>query len=66
MDEDKESSARNAHKYLTWDFFIDDNDKHCLEIQNEKVLSVKMWLKDEFDLLAAYAEKHYKILVKKQ
>lgn len=57
MDEDKESSTQNAHKYLTWDFFIDDDDKHCLEIHNEKVLSMKMWLKDEFALLVECAEK---------
>ncbi len=52
LDEDDETT-RKAKKYLTWDFFTDD--KHYLEIQNEKVLSVKMWLKDEFDKLVKHA-----------
>lgn len=39
LDEDNETT-RNGKKYLTWDFFTDG--KHCLEIQDEKVLSVKM------------------------
>ena len=64
MDEDNETT-QEANKYLTWDFFIDD-DKHCLEIQGEKVLSVKMWLKNEFDHLIDYAKDRFGILVKEQ
>jgi hypothetical protein len=65
MDEDDKSTIE-ANKYLTWDFFVDNEDKHCLVIQNEKVLSVKMWLKNEFDHLIDYAKEQYGILVKEQ
>lgn len=64
MDENNEKTQK-ANKYLTWDFFIDD-DKSCLEIQGEKVLSIKMWLKDEFDHLIDYAKDQFGILVKEQ
>ena len=63
LDEDNEMT-QIAKKYLTWDFFIDD--KHCLEIQNEKVLSVKMWLKNEFDHLIDYAKNQFGIIVEEQ
>lgn len=63
LDED-DRVTREGKKYLTWDFFTDG--RHCLEIQNEKVLSVKMWLKEEFDELLDYAKKHYGIIVKEQ
>ena len=46
---------KECNKYLTWDFFIDDDDKHCLKIQGEDVLSIKMWLKEEFDELVKHA-----------
>ncbi len=69
MDENKDATIK-ANKYLTWDFFIDENkhclDKRCLEIQGEKVLSMKMWLKEEFDRLIDYAKSQYGILVKEQ
>lgn len=65
MDEDDEITIA-ANKYLTWDFFFDNDDCHCLVIQNEKVLSVKMWSKDEFDHLIDYAKDNYGILVKEQ
>lgn len=64
MDEDNDGTKK-ANKYLTWDFFIDD-DKRSLEIQGEKVLSIKMWLKDEFDRLIDYAKDRFGILVKEQ
>ena len=64
MDEDNETTQK-ANKYLTWDFFLDD-DKRCLEIQSEKVLSMKMWLKNEFDHLIDYAKDQFGILVKEQ
>ena len=64
MDEDSEKT-KGANKYLTWDFFIDD-DKRSLEIQGEKVLSIKMWLKDEFDHLIDYAKDRFGILAKGQ
>ena len=64
LDEDNETTQK-ANKYLTWDFFIDD-DKRCLMIQDEKVLSMKMWLKDEFDRLIDYAKDRFGILVKEQ
>lgn len=60
LDEDSETTKK-AKKYLTWDFFNDN--KHCLEIQNEKVLNVKMWLKDEFDHLIDYAKNKNGIMV---
>lgn len=63
LDEDKETT-RKAKKYLTWDFFTDD--KHCLEIQKEKILSVKMWLKGDFDHLIDYAKNKYGIIVEEQ
>lgn len=65
MDEDDKSTIE-ANKYLTWDFFVDNDDSHCLVIQNEKVLCVKMWLKNEFDHLIDYAKEQYGILVKEQ
>lgn len=63
LDEDNDTTKRGK-KYLTWDFFTDG--KHCLEIQDEKVLSVKMWLKDEFDFLVDYAKNEFGILAKEQ
>lgn len=63
LDEDDETT-KTAKKYLQWDFFTDD--KHCLEIQGEKVLSIKMWLKDEFDHLIDYAKDRFCILAKEQ
>ena len=63
LDEDNETT-QNAKKYLTWDFFTDG--KHYLEIQNEKVLSVKMWLKEEFDKLLDYAREKYGIVTKEK
>lgn len=63
LDEDNEATKK-AKKYLTWDFFTDG--KHCLEIQKEKILSVKMWLKGEFDYLIDYAKNKYGIIVEEQ
>ena len=69
LDETKDDTIK-ANKYLTWDFFIDENKhclaKRCLEIQGEKVLSMKMWLKDEFDRLVDYAKDKFGILAKEQ
>jgi hypothetical protein len=69
LDETKDATIKE-NKYLTWDFFIDENkhclDKRCLEIQGEKVLSMKMWLKNEFDRLIDYAKDRFGILVKEQ
>ena len=47
---------KEGNKYLTWDFFIDNDKKHCLTIQSEEVLSIKMWLKEEFDELVKHAK----------
>lgn len=63
LDEDNEITKK-AKKYLQWDFFTDG--KYCLEIQGEKVLSVKMWLKYEFDHLVDYAKDRFGILAKVQ
>ena len=63
LDEYNETTQK-AKKYLQWDFFTDG--KHSLEIQGEKVLSIKMWLKDEFDRLVDYAKDKFGILAKEQ
>ena len=63
LDEDNCDTIK-ANKYLTWDFY--DNDKYCLVIQGEKVLSMKMWLKDEFELLVDHAKNQFGIMVKEQ
>lgn len=59
----------DGKKYLQWDFYGCDT-LYYLKInkeganKKEKVLSMKMWLKDEFDRLVAYAEEQHGILVK--
>ena len=61
----------DGKKYLQWDFYGCDTP-YYLKInkeesnKKEKVLSMKMWLKDEFDALSSFAEKNYDIVVKKQ
>ena len=59
-----DETTRKGKKYLTWDFFTDG--KHCLEIQDEKVLNIKMWLKEEFDHLIDYAKDSFGIIVEEQ
>lgn len=63
MDEDEEDTKK-ARKYIKWDFFQGkDAEKYALNVDNEEVLSIKMWHKKEFDSLKEFAAEKYGIKV---
>lgn len=57
---------KGARKYTEWDFFSGKNaDKYHLSLKDApKVMSIKMWHKNEFDILIRYAYEKYNIIVK--
>ena len=66
MDED-DPKTYESKKYLKWDFFTGKNaNKYYLSLNGTEVLSVKMWHKNEFDLLLDKAKKYYSIRVVEQ